>query len=59
MVASLLTDYAATNAQVEAERIAADAGRQEVVRKRRFHVGLDEFRRSEVSLQGGFAFAVV
>jgi two-component system, NtrC family, nitrogen regulation sensor histidine kinase NtrY len=58
-IASLLTEYAATNAHDEAERLAATPDAQ-----RSFHSGdftfiMEEFRRSEVTLQGGFAFALV
>src|SRR5450631_2247916 len=59
IVASLLTDYAATNAQVEAERIASAADTKKSFATGDFTLVLGEFRRSEVSLQGGFAFAVV
>ena len=59
IVASLLTDYAATNAQVEAERIASAADTKKSFATGDFTLVLAEFRRSEVSLQGGFAFAVV
>jgi two-component system, NtrC family, nitrogen regulation sensor histidine kinase NtrY len=59
VVASLLTDYAATNAQAEAERIASEADTKKSFATGDFTQVLDEFRHSEVSLQGGFAFAVV
>ena len=59
VVASLLTDYAATNAQAEAERIASEGDTKKSFATGDFTLVLDEFRRSEVSLQGGFAFAVV
>ena len=58
MIASLLTDYAADNARVEAERIAGTAGAKKSFSTGDFTLVLDEFRRSEVSMQGGFAFAV-
>jgi len=58
MVASLLTDYAADNAQVEAERMAAAADTKKSFATSNFTWVMEEFRRSEVSLQGGFAFAV-
>ena len=59
IVASLLSDYAAANARAEAARIATAP---ETVKS--FHTGnftavIEQFRRSEVSLQGGFAFALV
>ncbi len=59
IVASLLTDYAATNAQVEAKRIASAADTKKSFATGDFTLVMGEFRRSEVSLQGGFAFAVV
>ena len=59
IVASLLTDYAATNAQVEAERIASEPETKKSFATGDFTLVLGEMRRSEVSLQGGFAFAVV
>ncbi len=58
VVASLLTDYAADNARVEAERIAATPAAAKSFETGDFTLVLDEFRRSEVNLQGGFAFAV-
>ena len=58
VVASLLTDYAADNARVEAERIAATPAAKKSFETDNFTLVMDEFRRSEVSLQGGFAFAV-
>src|SRR5271166_769779 len=58
VVASLMTDYAATNAQVEAGRIAASPESKKSFETGNFTFVLDEFRRSEVSMQGGFAFAV-
>src|SRR5664279_3765711 len=59
IVASLLTDYAATNAQVEAKRIASTPDTKKSFASGDFTLVLGEIRRSEVSLQGGFAFAVV
>ena len=58
MVASLLTDYAADNARVEAERLASTPAAKKSFATGNFALMLDEFRGSEVSLQGGFAFAV-
>ena len=58
VVASLLSDYAGDNARVEAERIAASAEAQKSFETGNFTLVLDEFRRSEVSLQKGFAFAL-
>jgi two-component system nitrogen regulation sensor histidine kinase NtrY len=58
-ITSLLIEYAATNAQDEAARLAATPDAQ-----KSFHTGdftslMQEFRRSEVTLQGGFAFGLV
>ena len=58
VVASLLTDYAADNARVEAQRIAATPAAKKSFETGNFTLVMDEFRRSEVSLQGGFAFAL-
>ena len=58
VVASLLANYAADNARVEAERIAASPDTKKSFATGNFTWVLEEFRRSEVSLQGGFAFAV-
>jgi len=58
VIASLMTDYAAANAQVEAERIAATPAAKKSLETGNFTFVLDEFRRSEVSMQGGFAFAL-
>ena len=57
-IATLLTDYAAANARVEAERIAATPDAQKSFRTGNFTLIMDEFRNSELTLQGGFAFAV-
>src|ERR1019366_2501902 len=58
VVASLLTDYAADNARVEAQRIAARPETKKCFESDDFTLVLSEFRRSEVSLQGGFAVAI-
>ena len=58
VVASLLSDYAADNARVEAERIASTAEAKKSFETGNFTLVMDEFRRSEVSLQDGFAFAL-
>jgi len=58
VVASLMIDYAAANARVEAERIAATQEAKKSFATGNFTFVLNEFRRSEVSMQGGFAFAV-
>ena len=59
VIASLLTKYAQTNARDEAERIAATPDAQKSFQTDNFSYVMDEFRRSEVTLQGGFAFALV
>ncbi len=59
VIVSLLTQYAANNADAEAQRIAATADAQKSFRTMNFTYIMDEFRRSELTLQGGFAFAVV
>jgi len=58
-IASLLTEYAATNAQDEAARLAATPDAQKSFHTLNFTLMLEEFRRSEITLQGGFAFALV
>ena len=59
LIASLLTEYAANNAQDEAARLAATPDAQKSFHTDNFTDIMEEFRRSEVTLQGGFAFAVV
>ena len=59
LIASLLTDYAATNAQSEATRLAATPDAQKSFHTGNFTFLMEEFRRSEITLQGGFAFALV
>ncbi len=59
VITSLLTEYAATNARDEAERIAATPDAQKSFKTGNFTYVMDEFRRSEITLQGGFAFALV
>ncbi len=59
LIASLLTQYAATNAEDEAKRIAATPAAQKSFQTGNFSYIIDEFRASEVTLQGGFAFALV
>src|SRR5271167_1021239 len=59
VIVSLLTQYAATNAAAEAQRIAATPDAQKSFQTGNFSFMMDEFRRSELTLQGGFAFAVV
>ena len=58
-IASLLTEYAAANAQDEAVRLAATADAQKSFHTDNFTFLMEEFRRSEVTLQGGFAYAIV
>ncbi len=58
-IASLLTEYAAANAQDEAVRLAATPDAQKSFHTGNFTSIMEEFRRSEVTLQGGFAFALV
>jgi hypothetical protein len=59
LIASLLTQYATTNAKGEAERIANTAAAQKSFQTGNFTYIIDEFRNSESTLQGGFAFALV
>jgi len=59
VIASLLTEYAQTNAYDEAQRIAQTPDAQKSFQTGNFTFIMDEFRRSEVTLQGGFAFALV
>ncbi len=58
VIASLMTDYAADNARVEAERIASAPETRKSFETGDYRLVMGEFRRSEVSLQGGFAFAI-
>jgi nitrogen fixation/metabolism regulation signal transduction histidine kinase len=59
VIVSLLTQYAAKNAEAEAQRIAATPDAQKSFQTGNFTFILDELRRSELTLQGGFAFALV
>jgi nitrogen fixation/metabolism regulation signal transduction histidine kinase len=59
VIVSLLTQYAARNAEAEAGRIAATPDAQKSFQTGNFTFILEELRRSELTLQGGFAFAVV
>ena len=52
VIASLLTEYAATNARDEAQRIAATPDAQKSFHTGNFTFVMDEFRRSEITLQG-------
>ena len=57
-IAALLTNYASDNARAEAERLAATPEAQKSFRTGNFSLIMDEFRNSEITLQGGFAFAL-
>ncbi len=57
-IAALLTDYASSNASAEADRLAATESAQKSYQTGNFTFIVDEFRRSEITLQGGFAFAL-
>ncbi len=59
LIASLLTQYATVNAEDEARRIADTPAAQKSFQTGNFSYIIDEFRASEVTLQGGFAFALV
>src|SRR5271167_4042512 len=59
VIVSLLTEYAATNAYDEALRLAASPEMQKSFHTGNFAFAMDEFRSSELTLQGGFAFAIV
>src|ERR1700742_1551236 len=59
LIASLLTQYATTNAKDEAQRIATSAASKKAFDSGNFSFVLDEFRDSEITLQGGFAFALM
>jgi len=58
-IVSLLTQYASANADAEARRIAATSDAQKSFHTGNFTFMMDEFRRSELTLQGGFALAIV
>jgi two-component system, NtrC family, nitrogen regulation sensor histidine kinase NtrY len=57
-MASLLSRYAAQNARVEAESIAAAPETQRAFSGHGFTAVLNEFRTREATLQGGFALAI-
>ncbi len=59
VITSLLTEYAQANARVEAQRLASTPDAQKSFHTGNFSFLMDEFRRSEITLQGGFAFALV
>ncbi len=54
-----MTEYAAANAQDEATRLAATPDAQKSFHTDNFSFVMEELRRSEVTLQGGFAYAIV
>ena len=57
-VASLVSKYAAQNARAEAESIAAAPETQRAFAGHSFSTVMNEFRRHETTLQGGFALAL-
>jgi len=57
-MASLLSRYAAQNALAEAVSIAQSAETQRAFENRNFSGVMEEFRRHEATLQGGFAVAL-
>ncbi len=57
-MASLVTNYAAQNARAEAEAIAASPETQRAFAGHSFSSVMNEFRRHEPTLQGGFALAL-
>jgi len=58
-VTKLLSDYAGNNAQAEANAIIASPEAQRAYRTGNFGSMLEEFRRREITLQGGFAIALI
>jgi two-component system nitrogen regulation sensor histidine kinase NtrY len=58
-VTSLLSSYAGSNAQAEANAIAASPESDRAYRTGNFGAMLEEFRRRELTLQGGFAIALL
>lgn len=57
-LASLLSSYAAQNARSEAASIAATSETQHAFEGNSFSPVLDEFRRHQVTMQGGFVIAI-
>jgi PAS domain S-box-containing protein len=57
-VASLVSKYAAQNARAEAESIATLPETQRAFASHSFSTVINEFRRHETTLQGGFAIAL-
>jgi len=58
-VARLLKDYAGQNSRQEALEIAKSPATQHAFKTGNYSGALDEFRRHEPTLQGGFALAIV
>lgn len=58
-VASLLTHYASRDARAEALGIAASFETQHAFQTGNFSGVMNDFRRHEATLQGGFAFALI
>jgi PAS domain S-box-containing protein len=58
IMATLLSKYAAANAHAEAEAIASSPETQRAFEGHGFSAVLNEFRRHEATLQGGFAIAI-
>jgi PAS domain S-box-containing protein len=59
VVTSLLSNYAGINAQAEADAIASSPESERAYRTGNFGTMLEEFRRRELTLQGGFAIALI
>src|SRR5437016_10263530 len=57
-IASLLSNYAAQNARSEANSIASSPETQHAFSGHSFSVVVNQFRRHEPTLQGGFIFAI-
>jgi PAS domain S-box-containing protein len=58
-VTRLLSDYAGSNAQAEADSIAASPEAERAYHTGNFSSMLEEFRERELTLQGGFAIALI
>ncbi|HEU5401303.1 MAG TPA: HAMP domain-containing protein, partial [Terriglobales bacterium] len=58
-VTRLLSDYAGRNAQAEADAITASAEAERSYHTGNFGSMLEEFRSREITLQGGFAIALI
>jgi len=58
-VTSLLSNYAGSNAQAEVDAIVASPEAERAYRTGNFGAMLEEFRRRELTLQGGFAIALM